>query len=76
MSDKNDGGPAFPRTAPNGGFNGMSTRTWLAGQFAAAWVVAISRRCNEQGYSDYDVIRTANKLGLEQADAMLKARET
>ena len=82
MADKT-GGPAFPdpiRADPGvvpcpEGSSGMTLRDWFAGRFAAAWVIAISRRHAERGYEDEAAAVEANRLGLIQADAMLKARE-
>ena len=86
----NDGGPAFPVSTrscvSDSGyghqdsestwqFGGMSLRDWFAGRFASAWVIAISRRHAERGYEDEAAAVEANRLGLIQADAMLKARE-
>ena len=72
-----DGGAAFPmeRAPEEGCSEGMSLRDWFAGRFAAAWVIAISRRHAERGYEDEAAAVEANRLGLIQADAMLKARE-
>jgi hypothetical protein len=79
---KNDGGAAFPvpplpdRTDEmQYGAEGMSLRDWFAGQFAAAWVVALSVRHGEPGWLDADAAIVANRLGLAQADAMLAERE-
>ena len=79
-----DGGPAFPQLLaermPYGVYTltaegGMTLRDWFAGRFASAWVIAISRRHAERGYEDEAAAVEANRLGLIQADAMLKARE-
>jgi len=73
VADKT-GGPAFPdpiRADPSvvpcpEGSSGMTLREW---------VIAISRRHAERGYEDETAAVEANRLGLIQADAMLKARE-
>ena len=74
MAKTNNGGPAHP--TGQGAFNaGMSLRDKFAGQFAAAWVISLSRRTDEPGYDDQDVVYEANKLGLKQADSMLDMRD-
>lgn len=40
MSEKNDGGPAFPRDERFLGHNGMSLRDWFAGQALAGLMSA------------------------------------
>lgn len=82
MADEiNDGGPAFPetrydeRTRQEVQWTGMSLRDWYAGQFAAAWVAVLAQRRNENGYTDEGAVFEANRLGIMQADHMLKVRE-
>ncbi len=85
MSARDDGGPAFPvevdNTQPEGRQTGntvyqtygMSTRTYAAIQFAAAWTAALGTS-NMVETRDERAIE-ANRLGLLQADDMLKARQ-
>lgn len=82
--ERKDGGPAFPTavliesaTGADGVIrhssivtDGMSLRDYFAGQFAAAWVIALANRDGR----DADVVHEANRRGLEQADALLKER--
>jgi hypothetical protein len=85
VSAQNNGGPAFPIPGvtchyDDGSFKdpdhgGMTLRDYCATKFAAAWVVALSARHCQPGYSDTEVVYEANRLGLAQADAMLAARE-
>ena len=79
----NDGGPAFPVLTEYGQYlevvntaSGMSLRDYFAAKFAAAWVVALSRRWQEPTCADTDILHEANRRGLEQADAMLAARQS
>lgn len=88
--DKDKGGSAFPEIETDLNFDrdagesyshtysygGMSLRDYLAAKFAAAWVIALSSRHEEAGYADKAAFIEANRLGLLQADAMLKARES
>ena len=79
----NDGGPAFPQTPwrnsdgilqwPNDGWGmgGMSRRDYFSAKFAAAWVIALSTRHQDAGWTDAAAAIEANRLGLEQADMML-----
>ena len=53
----------------------VSPRDYFAAAFAAEWVAVLSRRRDVHGYSDTAACVEANRLGLLQADAMLKARE-
>jgi len=81
---KQNGGPAFPATwwdvdsvgevRPRALYEGMTLRDWFAGQFAAAGVIALSRRSKQDGYDDRSCIGEANRLGLAQADDMLGLR--
>ena len=77
---KRDGGPAFPigEVHPDNAdqvVTGMSLRDYFAAKFAAAWVIAFAQRWREPGCSDTDVLHEANRRGLEQADAMLRAKQ-
>ena len=53
----------------------ISLRDYFAGEFAAAWVIVLSRGRDTLGYDDAACITDANRLGLMQADDMLKERE-
>ena len=80
MNPIDTGGAAFPLRAklPNDEYcynEGMSLRDYLAATFAAAWVVALSIRHNDLGWSDAGAAVEANRLGLLQADEMIRARE-
>lgn len=76
MTEKNDGGPAFP--APDvfrpdgvhvaGGTYGMSLRDWFAGQIAAG-MAAHSGTCG-LSYGPGEIAGRAYQV----ADAMIKAR--
>ena len=68
MTEKNNGGPAFPLLGYN---DGMSLRDYFAAKAMQSYVNSIS---SESWFSD-DMI---NKIAVEsykQADAMLKERE-
>ncbi len=90
MTEKDDGGPAFPRpdvTWPAGhehgtqGQSGMSLRDWFAGQ-AMNGIIA---SCGDGAEScaikkaaeltESSFTATVAKMSYEYADAMLKARE-
>ena len=70
MSDKKDGGPAFPSEAgsQNFGRSGMTLRDWFAGQ-ALAGIAADYIEADAVDASEY-----ASACG-ELADAMLAERE-
>ncbi len=70
MSDKDDGGPAFPQKEPlTSDCQGMTLRDWFAGQaIQSAW------EARDKGYfegDDSDMARCAYQI----ADAMLEARK-
>ena len=72
MSDKNDGGPAFPVTPDTqaghaAAFRGMSLRDWFAGQA----LMGIFASSSETAPSDEATARFAYSV----ADAMLAERE-
>ncbi|MEI2416166.1 hypothetical protein V8Z80_08270 [Orrella sp. JC864] len=83
MSKIEDGGPAFPgerafryyqmgdrtgtETVP-----GMSLRDYFAAKFSAAWVLAITASHPTESREAIGI--EANRLGLLQADAMIRAR--
>lgn len=67
MTEKNDGGPAFPLHERDDALKGMSLRDWFAGQALAGL------------YADSRVNSSAEKAAeavYKMADAMLKARES
>ena len=73
MTDKQTGGPAFPRDHAHDGHNGMTLRDYFAGQALAGNL--------EQGIEDdmnikwwHDPYKIA-KRAYAIADAMLKARD-
>lgn len=68
MTDKNNGGPAFPLSTSfvGGGNCGMSLRDWFAGQ--AIIGIISDTRCNWSGH------RMAEEA-YSISDAMLKERE-
>ena len=68
MSERKDGGPAFPRSRDSAGSQeGMSLRDWFAGQALMGWVSD-----PEIGGFDQDKIAAAC---YELADAFLAERE-
>jgi hypothetical protein len=67
----NDGGPAYPVPYEFMGA-GMSLRDQLAAQFAVAWVQAIVASHPNESREAIGI--EANRLGLLQADHMLKQR--
>ena len=71
MTDK-DGEPAFPVwTSRPHDPPGITLREYAAIKLSAAWVIALSRRHNEEGYSDRHCKYVANKRAIEQADALI-----
>ena len=74
MTDKRDGGPAFPKSTvelPSGelqwGAEGMTLRDWFAGQALAGYRAASDFSSHGQAYVSEQCYR--------DADAMLKARD-
>lgn len=71
MSNKSDGGPAFPGDSHNGqvvpGNTSVSLRDWFAGQVAASYVA-------RWGGMEGPALGGIAKRSYEMADAMLKAR--
>lgn len=67
MSERNDGGPAFPYPSEywGNGQPGMSLRDWFAG-------MAISGLLADPGMKPEDAV----EIAFQAADAMLKARES
>ena len=63
---KQDGGPAFPSTAPTQN-TGMSLRDWFAGQWLAGYIA------NPHGY--FETAEAAAQCAYTVADAMLEARK-
>ena len=73
MTDK-DGEPAFPVwTSRPHDPPGITLREYAAIKLSAAWVIALSQRHNDEGYSDYYCKYMANKLAVQQADALIEA---
>ena len=73
MTDK-DGEPTFPLwTSSPQDPPGMTLRECAAIKLSAAWVIALSQRHNDEGYSDYYCKYMANKRAIEQADALIEA---
>ena len=74
MSDKNDGGPAYPVASDiyNGsGLTGMSLRDWFAGQALMGWAAGRNRPMDHEACEPASVARSC----YAYADAMLRARE-
>ena len=79
----NDCGPAFPRPRQviqgmpdiDKGAEGMSLRDYFETKQISAWIIALSARRNEKGYTDEGAVYEAIRLGKLTADTMLKARE-
>ena len=89
MAEKNDGGPAFPRSGrptvefENGSFeegvgpfNGMSLRDYFAGQALVGIMIAQTAAAlrGMESASKLTAERNANRA-YDHADAMLAARE-
>jgi len=69
MSERNDGGPAFPRGDPtHGGDHGMSLRDWFAGQ-ALAGLLA-NPKLDEIAPVE-EMPKSIAKCAYEASDAML-----
>lgn len=70
MSEKQDGGPAFPRAAGQlpGSQAGMSLRDWFAGQALVGAVATV----NGPGFAEWAYYADA---AYQIADAMLAARK-
>lgn len=49
-------------------------RDYFAAKAMQAWIIALSNRRSEAGYTDDGVIFEASRLGYEQANEMLKSR--
>lgn len=84
MTDKSDGGPAFPMIvwkSPDGllampSAPGMSLRDWFAGQALVSmgtWVPA--RKDGTYPGSQKEILNLKSRWSYEMADAMLAARE-
>lgn len=80
MSERNDGGPAFPTTKNNQEYGGvfygtvgMSLRDWFAGQAISATLQAFITR--GEGPTSLDEVQHLVERAFQVADAMLKARE-
>jgi hypothetical protein len=74
----NDGGPAFPETGERGraiGGEGLSARDYFAAAALTGWIVALSRRAQQDGYGDSACAEYAPQLAYTSADAMLEARK-
>lgn len=78
MSEKKNGGPAFPISIPGFGDNrmgGMSLRDWFAGQALAGMVSDLDGDTIESLAEGERGGRFFAKAAYALADAMLKARE-
>lgn len=81
MTTKNTGGLAFPWPVADqeccgrfeSGYGGVSLREYYAAKFSAAWVQAIT--ASHAIESREAIAIEANRLGLLQADHMLKQQE-
>lgn len=77
MSDKNDGGPAFPlqaMSAPGSEITwGMSIRDWFAGQALAGMLAGFSKGERDGGPARFH--ESNCDTAYQIADAMLRARE-
>lgn len=76
MTDRKDGGPAFPMDGPHAmnespaiASRGMSLRDWFAGQALIA-VLRSSPKIEAE-----EIVKYAAKTAYSFADAMLKERE-
>ena len=49
-------------------------RDYFAAKAMQAWIIALSNRRSEAGYTDNEIIFKASRLGYEQANEMLKSR--
>lgn len=80
MSDRNDGGPAFPHSVKNWndhisrGADGMSLRDYFAGQCMRDTFAALAA-AGWSNVNDIQMERCA-KLSYMAADALLSARDT
>ena len=74
MSEKNDGGPAFPLQAlasPGSEATwGMSLRDWFAGQALMGWAAGRNRPMEHEACEPASIARSC----YAYADAMLRAR--
>ena len=75
-----DGGPAFPHNSMDEdakiqSTGGMSLRDHFEVKFSAAWVIALSARKDDPGYSDEGAIHEACRLGTLHTKTMLEARK-
>ncbi len=70
MSDKLDGGPAFPRLYKTSGTAGMSLRDWFAGQAMVGLMSDPGLRPSTLDEFEHMATRL-----YQVADAMLKERE-
>ena len=70
MSERNDGGPAFPRDHAYNGHNGMTLRDY----FAAKAMAAILARTVTVSIEP-ELFAKESALAYAAADAMLKARQ-
>ena len=82
MTEKNDGGPAFPRTQWTGSEKnaahrdvaGLSMRDWFAGQALAGILPATDNESGRSAFTETEPSWIAQKA-YELADAMLEARK-
>lgn len=73
MSEKDDGGQAFPRAEGEitRGHDGMSLRDWLAGKAMSGLLFAIPESCKGRDVEEHLLAEAAYEI----ADAMLEARK-
>lgn len=75
MSDKSK--PAFPSDMPYDAAlkhnvpTGMTLREYTVIKLASAWVFALYQRNGQHGYTEEYCAYEANRLAIEQADALI-----
>lgn len=57
----------------SGYYRNITMRQWYAAKFAAAWVIALKNEKNNM--ADETIVDYANRMALEQADALLAHEE-
>ncbi len=82
MSERDDGGPAFPRAMSvteinaDPGAEGMSLRDWFAGRVLPSFVLSGLQIAQVEKKLGENILREAASASYEIADAMLKARQS